>query len=305
MNLNRISLLFLILVFTWRIFTWHTHSYVGSLGFERDDEGIVTWVSSSFSGDSGNLLVGDSIIRINDQDYDYNPPPDRPVVYTVKRGSGEFEIASRTSYYTVGNKLGLLGASILLIGLFIWFKLYTINGGSALVIYCCLMGFHWGGYPKSSSRELEEVLYYFYTYGSIFLGSSILHFSIDFNAGKAKPMVYFIIYSAGFIGIILLIMSFDLLLTYEPLVVSLYALIGALILFWKLFRSSRTSRMPLLIICLGILIANLPYLLTLDFGMDETANVLLRRYMFTIQPLAFALALMMGQDQKIKQVNEL
>ncbi len=195
--------------------------------------------------------------------------------------------------------LGIMGLSIVILGFAVYWK-YKSDIAFAFFLYCFAMAIHWGSHPKSEAVD-QDFLLSLYTYLSIFLGSSILHFSRIFpESRQPSKRGLLLIYMPGIIGFVLLLGTFieinfqDMLLIAEPLFVNLFALIGAIILFSKFFKSSanRINKRGLGIVCTGILLANLPYTFSefipaLNFA--GYTDDLIYRLLFALQPIAFAI----------------
>ena len=132
---------------------------------------------------------------------------------------------------------------------------------------------------------------------------SFLHFGILYPESRAYSLrLYSIIYAPGVVGVSFFISTFfnkDLVSTFasiEPMLVSLYALAGGVALLRTYFLTSKEKRsaIGIDIICLGILLANLPYIFStfipsMYFG--GVYGTILYRLLFIMQPVSFALAI--------------
>ncbi len=197
--------------------------------------------------------------------------------------------------------LGVMGLSILVIGLITYRKTKSMLS-FVFLLYCSAMAFHWGGYPLTSDGTSIPTVTAIYSFLSIFLGSTILHFSVLYPRPKKISLGKLAaIYSPAILGVISILGSvfnlslLELFIGLEPLIVTIFALMGAILLFRTYFRTPSNERKLIgaNIVYVGIIVANFPYLLSefmpsMNFG--NGLGFLLYRLLFVLQPIAFAVA---------------
>ena len=207
--------------------------------------------------------------------------PNQNLEYTIERNTTRQVIAFKSgkNKYITAKVLGVMGILILSIGILIFYQNRNILS-FVFFLYCFVMAIHWGSYPQVISVYSQNIVISIYIFVTIFLGSLILHIGLIFPESQVISFKkYLIIYAPGIIGTFLFIailLNMDLLPTLilvEPILVSLFALAGAILLFRTYFKTSKNIRssIGINVICLGILIGNLPYLLStflpfMDFG---------------------------------------
>ncbi len=224
-----------------------------------------------------------------------------------------WSIAGLGNEYSGTRILGVMGISILVIG-FTTFNRIKNRLSFVFFLYCSAMAFHWGGYPIFSEDGNSVPILTLYSFLSIFLGSTILHFSILYPKMKyISTWKLMAIYSPGILGILSVVASLldqkvlELFIGFEPLIVTIFALIGAVLLFRIYFRTPPVERRMIgaNIICIGIILANFPYLFSefipvMNFG--DGIGFIFYRLLFILQPIAFAIAVL-KTDKFSKQLD--
>ncbi len=213
-----------------------------------------------------------------------------------------WSIAGLGDEYTGTKILGIMGISILVIGLLTFYKTKS-ELSYVFFLYCSAMALHWGWYPVFPGETDSVIIPTLYSFLSIFLGSTILHFSMLYPKGKSVSTGKLLaVYSPGILGVVAIFISFftrkvlEIFIGLEPLIVTIFALIGAVLLFKTFFKTPQEERRPIGadIVCIGIIVANFPYLFSefipsMNFG--DGLGFLFYRLLFIIQPIAFAMAI--------------
>lgn len=297
-------LILVVLALTWRYFAYISFDDIGFIGTIESDTGVITRVFTNSPAQDGGLMEGDKILSVKGLDSNKRIGPDQNIEYTVKRNNNLLVIPLNSSEHpkdqvTMTRILGVMGVLILLIGTVI---VYQIGNTMSLVffLYCFAMAFHWGYFPQVLSDHSQNLIASLYSLVSIFLGSLILHFALIYPENRTLSLTkYYLIYVPGIIGAFLFIASFlnqDIIGIFnftEFILVTLYGLVGYLLLIKSYIRtpSSNRATVGINVIFWGILISNLPYVLStfLPF-MDFGGHIGTEPYslFFIFEPIAFA-----------------
>lgn len=291
----------LLIAILWRISTWWSFAAIGYIGISENEEGHITAVSAASPAEASGIRAGDQIISVEGMERDGRPFPGQQLVYTIERDGSQQIFTLKAARYFTTPILGIMGLLIVILGFWIFRKHRNLLS-FIFFLYCFVMCIHWGGYPQVAENA-QGILVRIYILISIFLGSLILHFALTYPGNlKLSSSKFFLTYFPGIIGLVLFVVSFfvaDLITTFqalEALLVTLFALIGGIILFRKYFKTPRNDRhaIGIGVICSGILLANLPYMLSeflpfMDFG--GQIEHLIYRLFFIFQPIAFAMGI--------------
>ena len=302
MDSRKVIVLVLALVaIAWRFLTWTSFDNIGYIGIAESNQAVITHVSLNSPAEKSGLLVGDKILSVKSLITGQRLKPNQSIEYIVKRNSEQKVVYLKTSKkdYTPTKILGIMGVFILGIGVFIYYSYKNIPS-FVFFLYCFVMSIHWGSYPQLISNDSQNIILSMYTLFSIFLGSVILHLSIIYPKSQVLSLKkYFAIYAPGIIGIFFFIVIFfdtDLLSSFrivELILVSLFAVTGYIFFFRTYFKtpSDTRSSIGINIICLGILIANLPYILSLFLPFMDIGGKygsLVYQALFVIESISFA-----------------
>ncbi|MDN5205503.1 PDZ domain-containing protein [Fulvivirgaceae bacterium BMA10] len=295
-----------LIAISWRYFTYISLDQIGTIGIETDSNQIITHVAKGSPADRAGILAGDEILSVKGIKPDERPGNNQPIEYNIRRNDTDITIslvsaeASRDQV-TMTRILGIMGMIILIVGLITFFQ--TRNTLSFIFfLYCFTMGFHWGYFPSVVSMQVQNVLTSVYLFISIFTGSFILHFALLFPEPRKSAKKMYLIYAPGIIGIVFfmatlfhkyLIPAFYL---SEFILSTLYTIMGYIILIRTYVKtlSNKRKQLGLTIIFWGILVSNIPYILSnilpfMNFGDDIGTQPY--SLFFIVGPVAFAIGI--------------